>query len=101
MKRYLSIGIAAATMLISLPAKASVQTSQTGASTVEQAINSVLEWNKTALQAVQNVSFAPPATSRALAILQTSIFDAWSAYDPLASSTQSAIPTNALRTKTP
>jgi len=89
MKRYLSIGIAAATMLISLPAKASVQTSQTGASTVEQAINSVLEWNKTALQAVQNVSFAPPATSRALAILQTSIFDAWSAYDRLASSTQS------------
>lgn len=90
MKRYLSIGIAAATMLISLPAKATVQTSQTGASAVEQAINSVLEWNKTALQAVQNVSFAPPATSRALAILQTSIFDAWSAYDPLASSTQSA-----------
>lgn len=88
MKRYLSIGIAAATMLISLPAKAN-QVSTTETNTVEQAINSVLEWNKTALQAVQNISFAPPMTARALSILQTSIFDAWSAYDPLAISTQS------------
>lgn len=89
MKRYLSLGIAAATLLVSLPAKASVPPNPE-TSPLDQAVNSVLEWNKTALQAVKNISFAPPMTARSLAILQTSIFDAWSAYDPLASSTQSS-----------
>jgi hypothetical protein len=89
MKTYLSIGVAVASMLVALPAKAAVEANPSGTSNIDNAVNSVIEWNKITLQAVQNTLFAPPMTARALAILQTSIFDAWSAYDPVATSTQS------------
>ncbi|MDP8964627.1 MAG: phosphatase PAP2 family protein [Cyanobacteriota bacterium] len=89
MKTYLSIGVAVASMLVTLPAKAAVEANPGGTSNIDNAVNSVIEWNKITLQAVQNTLFAPPMTARALAILQTSIFDAWSAYDPVATSTQS------------
>src|SRR5207253_4255530 len=44
--------------------------------------NVVLQWNDALLQTVRTVPFL--ITARALAILHTSMYDAWAAYDPLA-----------------
>lgn len=49
---------------------------------------SVVEWNKVALQAIKDTSPGPTVAARALSILHTGIFDAWSAYDPVAIGTQ-------------
>jgi hypothetical protein len=46
--------------------------------------NVVLQWNQTALQAVRNTRMGPPMVARALAIMHTSMFAAWAAYDPVA-----------------
>ena len=51
--------------------------------------NPVLEWNAVALQAVRNTRMAPPMVARALSILHTCMYDAWSAYDPHAAPTVS------------
>ena len=50
--------------------------------------NVVLAWNDALLQAVRNTRFAPMFTARALAIVHTSMYDAWAAYDPVAVGTQ-------------
>jgi hypothetical protein len=42
--------------------------------------NVVLKWNDQALAAIRLLAPAPPVTARALAILNTSIYDAWTAY---------------------
>lgn len=49
--------------------------------------NNVILWNNVALQAVRDTGMGPPMTARALAMLHTSIYDAWAVYDPLAVST--------------
>src|SRR2546427_12256221 len=41
----------------------------------------VLLWNEAALQGVRDSRLGPPMVARALAIVQTSVFDAWTAYD--------------------
>src|SRR2546427_4020776 len=41
----------------------------------------VLLWNEAALQGVRDSRLGPPMVARALAIVQTSVFDAWAAYD--------------------
>jgi hypothetical protein len=46
----------------------------------------VLQWNDALLQTVRTVPFL--VTARALAILHTSIYDAWAAYDPVAVGTR-------------
>jgi len=46
----------------------------------------VRQWNDALLQTVHTVPF--PITARALAILHTSIYDAWAAYDPVAVGTR-------------
>src|SRR5947207_7721917 len=46
-----------------------------------QSDNVVLIWNATLLDAVRAVRFAPMFTARALAIMHTCMYDAWSAYD--------------------
>lgn len=43
--------------------------------------NVVLKWNEAALTAIRQTKTPPPIAARALAILHTSIFDAWAAYD--------------------
>jgi hypothetical protein len=48
----------------------------------------VLRWNDALLQAVRNVRFSPVFTARAAAIVHTSMYDAWSAYDRKALPTQ-------------
>ncbi|MGD1804613.1 DUF6851 domain-containing protein [Dapis sp. BLCC M126] len=57
--------------------------------TVEDASPSIpVLWDRAVQQAVINTSPGPTVASRAYGILHTSIYDAWSAYDPLATSTQ-------------
>jgi hypothetical protein len=41
----------------------------------------VVQWNNAALQGVRDSKLGPPMVARALAIVHTCIFDAWSAYD--------------------
>jgi hypothetical protein len=52
--------------------------------------NVVLHWNDQALAAIRMVAPAPPVTARALAIMNTSMYDAWTAYDATAVPTQRA-----------
>jgi hypothetical protein len=52
----------------------------------------VLRWNSALLQAVRNVRFPPMMTARALAIVHTSMYDAWAAYDPHALATAAGAP---------
>ena len=59
--------------------------SLTGAQQAESAPSSqpnvVVQWNNTALQAIRDTKMGPPMASRALAIIDTCIYDAWTAYD--------------------
>ena len=52
--------------------------------------NVVLKWNDQALAAVRPLAPPPPVTARALAIMNTSIYNAWTAYDATAVPTQRA-----------
>ena len=57
--------------------------------TVEDASPSIsVLWDRAIQQAVINTAPGPTITSRAYSILHTAIYDTWSAYDPLATSTQ-------------
>ncbi|MEN9868084.1 MAG: hypothetical protein RL748_3674 [Pseudomonadota bacterium] len=49
--------------------------------------NVVVIWNQTALEAVRVVKPGPPMVARALAILHTAMYDAWSAYNVAAQPT--------------
>ena len=46
--------------------------------------NAVLLWNEALLQAVRDTKPGPTIVSRALAVVHTAMYDAWSAYDPVA-----------------
>ena len=48
----------------------------------------VVQWDNATLQAIRDTRPGPPIVARALAILHTVIFDAWSAYDPVAIGTR-------------
>ncbi len=48
----------------------------------------VVRWNEAALEAIRITHPGPPQVARALAILHTCIYDAWSAYDPAAVGTR-------------
>lgn len=48
----------------------------------------VVRWNEAALQAIRETHPGPPICARALAIVHTCIYEAWSAYDPVAVGTQ-------------
>jgi hypothetical protein len=50
--------------------------------------NVVVGWNSAALQGVRDSKLGPPMVARALAIINTCIFDAWAAYDDVAVGTQ-------------
>jgi len=41
----------------------------------------VVQWNTAALQAVRDGTLGPPMVARALAIVHTCVYDAWTAYD--------------------
>ncbi len=46
-----------------------------------QAASIVLQWNEVLLAAIRVAGPAPTVVARALAILHTSIYDAWAAYN--------------------
>jgi hypothetical protein len=46
--------------------------------------NVVLKWNDQALTAIRTVFPPPPVSARALAVMNTSMYDAWTAYDATA-----------------
>jgi hypothetical protein len=48
----------------------------------------VVRWNAAALQGVRESRLGPPMASRALAMVHTSAFDAWTAYDKVAVGTR-------------
>lgn len=48
----------------------------------------VTAWDAVALQAIRDTHPGPPMVARALAIVHTSMYDAWAAYDKKASGTQ-------------
>ena len=50
--------------------------------------SAVVDWDKTALQAIRDTHPGPPIVARALAIVHTCAYDAWAAYDPIAVGTQ-------------
>jgi hypothetical protein len=50
--------------------------------------NAVLLWNEALLQAVRDTKPGPTVVARAIAVAQTCVFDAWSAYDGSAVPTQ-------------
>src|SRR5207248_6761116 len=50
--------------------------------------NVVIQWNNAALAAIRAVVPGPTVVSRALGVLHTAIYDAWSAYDPVAKATR-------------
>jgi hypothetical protein len=50
----------------------------------------VLLWNQATLEAIKNSTIGPTPSSRALGMVHTSIFDAWSAFDPNAIGTQAS-----------
>jgi hypothetical protein len=51
-------------------------------------VNVVVRWNDALLEAVRGTRMAPPQVARALAIVHTSMFDAWAAYDARAVGTR-------------
>jgi hypothetical protein len=50
--------------------------------------NVVVRWNAVLLQAVRNTRFAPMYSARALAIVHTCMYDAWTVYDEAAVATR-------------
>ncbi|MBD2778098.1 vanadium-dependent haloperoxidase [Iningainema tapete] len=80
MKISIPLGIVAGTLLLGSGVKAATLTTS-------QTTNTVIEWNKAALQAIRDTRSTPPIAARALAITHTSIYDAWSTYNPVAIST--------------
>jgi hypothetical protein len=49
----------------------------------------VARWNSAALQAIRDLRPGPPMAARALAIMHTCMYDAWTAFDPAALPTRS------------
>ncbi|MBY0423456.1 MAG: vanadium-dependent haloperoxidase, partial [Parvularculaceae bacterium] len=50
--------------------------------------NVVLQWNEAVLQAIREVEPGPTIVARSLNVVQTCVYDAWSAYDSKAINTQ-------------
>ena len=63
-------------------------TAARAASAPQAGENVVLQWGGVLLQAVRDTRLGPPMVARALAIVHTSMYDAWSAYDRVAVGTR-------------
>ena len=50
--------------------------------------NAVLRWSEQTLAAIRALKTGPTINARALAIVHTAMYDAWSAYDPVAVGTR-------------
>src|SRR5215203_5984395 len=61
----------------------------------------VVRWNSAALEAVRRSRLGPPMVARALAVTNTAMYDAWSAYDARAVATQRGAPRRPFAERTP
>ena len=52
----------------------------------------VVQWNEAELQAVRQTHLGPPMVARALAVVHTAMYDAWTAYDARAVATRTGAP---------
>lgn len=59
-------------------------TTDGGALTQQSSDNTVILWNKTAIEAARNSNSGSLVMVRALAVMHTAMFDAWAQYDPTA-----------------
>jgi hypothetical protein len=59
-----------------------------GASGAAPFRSAVLQWSQTLLDAISATRLGPPMTARAIGIVHTAIFDAWSCYDQVAIGTR-------------
>lgn len=50
--------------------------------------NIIIEWNDILLEAIRQTKPGPPMVARSIAIVHTSIYEAWAAYDPIAKQTR-------------
>src|SRR6266496_4092393 len=50
--------------------------------------NAALKWSEQTLALIRGATLPPTAVSRVLAVVQTSVYDAWAAYDPVAVGTR-------------
>ncbi len=50
--------------------------------------NILVQWNEVLLEAIRQTKPGPPMVARSIAIVYTSIYDAWAAYDPVAKPTR-------------
>lgn len=50
--------------------------------------NILTEWNELLLEAIRQTKPGPPMAARSIAIVYTSIYDSWAAYDPIAKLTR-------------
>jgi hypothetical protein len=50
--------------------------------------NAALQWSERTLASIRAAALPPTAVSRVLAVVQTSVYDAWAAYDPVAVGTR-------------
>jgi len=50
--------------------------------------NIILEWNELLLEAIRQTKPGPPMAARSIALVYTSIYDAWAAYSPVAKLTK-------------
>lgn len=78
-----AVGILCGAILVALanPAQAAVPA-------VDSSENVLLQWNDAVLEAIRVTHPGPPVVARALAIVNTSTFDAWAAFDNKARGTQ-------------
>lgn len=57
--------------------------------------NIVTQWNEVLLEAIRETKPGPPMAARSIAIVHTSMYDSWAAYDPIAKQTQANFSTSA------
>ena len=62
------------------------------AAQVAAAPSAVVAWNQAALAEVRLSRLGPPVVARALAVAHTCMYDAWTAYDPVALSAVATTP---------
>jgi len=83
-RSVLRAGLGLATMATGLGALESRLGPVVRLATAATAQTPVVTWDTTVLQATANVQMGPTAAARALAIVHTCMYDAWTTYDPVA-----------------
>ncbi|MBA2394883.1 MAG: vanadium-dependent haloperoxidase [Ktedonobacteraceae bacterium] len=83
-RAVIKTGLGAAVVATGIGTWLGLHTNSTHALPILLGNNAAVTWNKTALQAIENVGMGPTPASRALAITHTCMYDAWATYDAVA-----------------